>query len=80
MASPPPGIASPQLGEHGQVTEVKPGAATVTQSPRPRDSLFPEAAGDARDREIELREEARENSNYIRKGAGGTKPKNLSVS
>lgn len=75
MASPPPGLASPELGEHGQVTEVKPGAATVTQSPRPRDSVFPEAAGDARDREIELREEARENSNYIRKGGGGNQTK-----
>lgn len=61
----------PQLGEHGQVTEVKPRPATATQSPRPRDSVFPEAAGDAREREVELREEARENSNYIRKSGGG---------
>lgn len=75
MASPPPGLASPRLGERGQVAEVKPGAATVTQSPRPRDFVFPEAAGDARDREIELREEAKFQLYKERGGGGGNQTK-----
>lgn len=56
--APPP--ASPQLGKHGQVVGVKPGAVRVTSSPRPTDPVFPVAAGDARHRETELRQEAEE--------------------
>lgn len=48
----------PAAGETGTGRGgVKPGAATVTPSPRPRDPAFPEAAGATRDIEIEQREE-----------------------
>lgn len=59
FSSPHPGFASPQLGKHGQIEGVKPGAVRVTSPPRPRDPVLPGAAGEARDREMERRQEAR---------------------